>query len=205
MMFGCGGGVGGIHLRKCTNVTLQNIFYTPVRGNAPEGYIPTALDIDESSSNIVLINAFWNGGIVKTGKLIKTFGANSNPAKYDNRVIEVYDRPKNGQGEGLVLYGTKTWCHSGKLADGADLSLPVGAGARTRVATVTVSASDGAEINESAHFMVGANGKTIRVAGTGSTSDTPAAGKLCLVAGDKVKVSNRLGAPVDLGVTVFWK
>ena len=97
-IYGCGGGVGGIFLRKCTSATLQNIFYTPVRGNAPEGYTPTALDIDESSSNIAFINTFWNGGLVKTGKLIKTFGTNSNPVRHDNRLIEVYDRPDNAQG-----------------------------------------------------------------------------------------------------------
>jgi len=204
-IYGCGGGVGGIYLRKCTSATLQNIFYTPVRGNAPAGYVPTALDIDDSSSNIVLINAFWNGGLVKTGTLIKTFGTNSNPAKYDNRLIEVYDRPNNGQGEGLVLYGTKTWCHSGELADGASLPLPVGAGSRTRVATVTVSASDGEDINQSAQFLVGGKGRTIKVAGTDGTSTADTAGSLCLVPGNKVSVLNRLGAKVDVVVTVFWK
>jgi hypothetical protein len=204
-IYGCGGGVGGIHLRRCTNVTLQNIFYTPIRGGAPEGYIPTALDIDESSSNIALINAFWNGGLVKTGKLIKPFGTNSNPSRYNNRLIEVYDRPNNEQGEGLVIYGTKTWSHSGELADGAAVSLPVGSGSKTRVATVTVSASDGAAVNESAQFMVGGTGKTIRVAGTQKTSATSTGGSLCLVPGDKVKLINRLGAKVDVVVTISWR
>lgn len=202
-IYGCGGGVGGIHLRKCTNVTLQNVFYTPVRGNAPEGYVPTALDIDESSSNIAFINAFWNGGTVKTGKLIKTFGTNSNPAKYNNRLIETYDRPNNEQGEGLILYGTKTWSHSGELADGEVLSLPVSSG--SKVATVTVSASDGGAINESAYFMVGGNGQTIKVAGTEATSTTSTARSLCLVPGSKVELINRLGAKVDVVITIFWR
>ncbi len=204
-IYGCGGGVGGIYLRNCTSVTLQNIFYTPVRGNAPAGYVPTALDIDDSSSNIALINAFWNGGLVKTGNLIKTFGTNSNPAKYDNRLIEVYDRPNNGQGEGLVLYGTKTWCHSGTLEDGASLPLPVGAGPKTKVATVTVSASDGEDINQSAQFLVGGQGRTIKVVGTDGTSTADMAGKLCLVPGKRVSVLNRLGGSVDVVVTVFWR
>ena len=167
--------------------------------------MPTALDIDDSSSNIALINAFWNGGLVKTGNLIKTFGTNSNPAKYDNRLIEVYDRPNNGQGEGLVLYGTKTWCHSGTLEDGASLPLPVGAGPKTKVATVTVSASDGKDINQSAQFLIGGQGRTIKVVGTAGTSTADMAGKLCLVPGKRVGVLNRLGAPVDVVITVFWR
>ncbi|MCH2126326.1 MAG: hypothetical protein MK165_16165 [Pirellulaceae bacterium] len=204
-IYGCGGGVGGIYLRNCTNVTLQNIFYTPVQGNAPAGYLPTALDIDESSSNIALINAFWNGGLIKTGKLIKTFGTNSNPARYNNRLIEVYDRPGNGQGEGLVIYGTKTWCYNGELATGDILSLPIGAGARTKVAHVTVSASDGGDINEAANFLVGGQGKTIKISGTEGTSNSPTAGKLCLVPGKTIELQNRLGAQVDLVITLFWK
>lgn len=204
-IYGCGGGVGGIFLRKCTSATLQNIFYTPVRGNAPEGYTPTALDIDESSSNIAFINTFWNGGLVKTGKLIKTFGTNSNPVRHDNRLIEVYDRPDNGQGEGLVLYGTKTWSYSGELADGATLPLPVGTESNTKVATVTVSATDGSVINESAYFMVGAKGRTIKVAGTESTGTDSMAGHLCLVPGSNVELINQLGAKVDVVITVFWK
>ncbi len=204
-IYGCGGGVGGIFLRKCTSATLQNIFYTPVRGNAPEGYTPTALDIDESSSNIAFINTFWNGGLVKTGKLIKTFGTNSNPVRHDNRLIEVYDRPDNGQGEGLILYGTKTWSYSGELADGATLPLPVGTESNTKVATVTVSATDGSVINESAYFMVGAKGRTIKVAGTESTGTDSMAGHLCLVPGSNVELINQLGAKVDVVITVFWK
>ena len=204
-IYGCGGGVGGIFLRKCTSATLQNIFYTPVRGNAPEGYTPTALDIDESSSNIAFINTFWNGGLVKTGKLIKTFGTNSNPVRHDNRLIEVYDRPDNGQGEGLVLYGTKTWSYSGELADGATLPLPVGTESNTKVATITVSATDGSVINESAYFMVGAKGRTIKVAGTESTGTDSMAGHLCLVPGSNVELINQLGAKVDVVITVFWK
>ena len=204
-IYGCGGGVGGIFLRKCTSATLQNIFYTPVRGNAPEGYTPTALDIDESSSNIAFINTFWNGGLVKTGKLIKTFGTNSNPVRHDNRLIEVYDRPDNGQGEGLVLYGTKTWSYSGELADGATLPLPVGTESNTKVATITVSATDGSVINESAYFMVGAKGRTIKVAGTEYTGTDSMAGHLCLVPGSNVELINQLGAKVDVVITVFWK
>ena len=204
-IYGCGGGVGGIFLRKCTSATLQNIFYTPVRGNAPEGYTPTALDIDESSSNIAFINTFWNGGLVKTGKLIKTFGTNSNPTRHDNRLIEVYDRPDNGQGEGLVLYGTKTWSYSGELADGATLPLPVGTESNTKVATITVSATDGSVINESAYFMVGAKGRTIKVAGTESTGTDSMAGRLCLVPGSNVELINQLGAKVDVVITVFWQ
>ncbi len=204
-IYGCGGGVGGIFLRKCTSATLQNIFYTPVRGNAPEGYTPTALDIDESSSNIAFINTFWNGGLVKTGKLIKTFGTNSNPVRHDNRLIEVYDRPDNGQGEGLVLYGTKTWSYSGELADGATLPLPVGTKSNTKVATITVSATDGSVINESAYFMVGAKGRTIKVAGTESTGTDSMAGHLCLVPGSNVELINQLGAKVDVVITVFWQ
>ena len=204
-IYGCGGGVGGIFLRKCTSATLQNIFYTPVRGNAPEGYTPTALDIDESSSNIAFINTFWNGGLVKTGKLIKTFGTNSNPTRHDNRLIEVYDRPDNGQGEGLVLYGTKTWSYSGELADGATLPLPVGTESNTKVATITVSATDGSVINESVYFMVGAKGRTIKVAGTESTGTDSMAGRLCLVPGSNVELINQLGAKVDVVITVFWQ
>ena len=204
-IYGCGGGVGGIFLRKCTSATLQNIFYTPVRGNAPEGYTPTALDIDESSSNIAFINTFWNGGLVKTGKLIKTFGTNSNPVRHDNRLIEVYDRPDNAQGEGLILYGTKTWSYSGELADGATLPLPVGTKSNTKVATITVSATDGSVINESAYFMVGAKGRTIKVAGTESTGTDSMAGRLCLVPGSNVELINQLGAKVDVVITVFWQ
>ena len=204
-IYGSSGGVGGIYLRKCTSATLQNIFYTPT-SYVPEGFTPVALDIDESSGNIVLINAFWNGGSIKTGKLIKTFGTNSNPAKNNNRLIEVYDKPDNGQGEGLILYGTNTWCYSGELAKDAALSLPVGSGLGTRVATITVSASDGAAITESATFVVGAKGATIKkISGTASTSTTSTAGSLCLDPGAKVMLLNRLGAKVDAVITVFWR
>lgn len=204
-IYGCGGGVGGIYLRKCTNATLQNIYYTPVRGNAPEGYLPTALDIDESSSNIAFVNVFWNGGKIKTGKLVKTFGTHTNPSKYDNRVIEVYDQPNNAQGEGIVVYGTKTWSYNGELADGESVSLPIGADSKTKVATVTVAASDGGAINESAQFMVGGKGKTIKVAGTEAMSATSAPDSLCLDPGGRVGLVNRLGAKVDVVVTVFWR
>ncbi len=204
-IYGCGGGVGGIFLRKCTSATLQNIFYTPVQGNAPEGYIPTALDIDESSTNVVLINAFWNGGLIKTGKLIKTFGTNSNPYRYNNRLIETYDRPDNGQGEGLVLYGTKTWCYNGVLADGANLALPVGAHAKTKVATVTVAASGPGQTNAAAQFMIGGESEVLQVSGTELTSNTPAEGRLCLVPGPQVQLQNRLGTDVDVVVTLFWR
>jgi len=198
-IYGCAGGVGGIYLRRCTSATLQNIFYT-----STDKPTPTALDIDESSSNIVLINAFWNAGLVKTGKLIKTFGTNPNPSKSDNRLIEVYDRPNNPQGEGLILYGTKTWCYSGELADGAALSLPVGSGAR--VATITVSASDGAAINESGCFMLGAKGTIVKkVSGTDSTATNSTAGRLCLVPGNQVGLINYLGAKVDVVITLFWR
>ena len=104
----------------------------------------------------------------------------------------------------MVLYGTKTWCHSGKLEDGASLSLPVGAVPKTKVATVTVSASDGKDINQSAQFLVGGQGRTIKVAGTDGTSTVDMAGKLCLVPGKRVSVLNRLGGPVDVVITVFW-
>ena len=204
-IYGCGGGVGGIYLRKCTSATLQNIFYTPVQGNAPAGYIPTALDIDETSTNLALINAFWNGGLIKTGKLIKTFGTNSNPARYNNRLIETYDRPDNGQGEGLVLYGTKTWCYNGVLADGASLALPVGAHAKTKVATVTVAASGQAQINAAAQFMIGSRSEVLQVAGTDLTSNISTAGRLCLVPGPQVQLQNRLGSDVDVVVTLFWR
>ena len=204
-IYGCGGGVGGIYLRKCTSVTLQNIFYTPVRGNAPADYIPTALDIDESSTNIALINAFWNGGLIKTGQLVKTFGTNSNPARYNNRLIETYDRPDNGQGEGLVLYGTKTWCYNGVLVDGASLALPIGLGAKTKVATVTVAASANNHVNAAAQFMIGKEGTILQVAGTELTSNSPTAGRLCLVPGAKVTLQNRLGTDVDVVVTLFWR
>ena len=205
-VYGCGGGVGGLFLRRCTNVTTSNLFYTPVRGQAPADYVPTALDIDETSANLVFINTYLSGrSHVRTGKLIKTFGSHTNPAKFGNRVIESYDRPGNDQGEGLVLYGTKTWSHNGTLADGARQSLPVGARNRTRVATVTVSASDGADINESAQFMVGGHGKTIRVWGTDRTAAVPEAGKLSLVGGETVRIDNQLGKEIDLVVTVFWR
>jgi len=202
-IYGCSGGVGGIYLRKCTSVTLQNIFFTEVL--TPKGYQPAALDIDESSSNIVLINAFWNAGLVKTGKLIKTFGTSTSPFKLNNRLIEVYDRPNNRQGEGLIIYGTKTWCYSGELTDGAALSLPVGSGLGTKVATITVSATDGSAINESGCFMVGAKGATIKkVSGTDSIATTSTAGCLCLVPGNKVQLINHLGAKVDVVITLFW-
>ncbi|MBM82610.1 MAG: hypothetical protein CMJ78_18765 [Planctomycetaceae bacterium] len=204
-IYGCGGGVGGIHLRKCTNATMKNIFYTPVRGKAPADYVPTALNIDESCSNVAMINTFWNGGKVTTGKLIKTLGTHTNPSRYDNRVIEVYDRPNNGQGEGVVIYGTKTWSRSMKLADGESLPLPVGTASKTKVATVTVAASDGADVNESAQFMVGGNGKTIKVTGTKSTSEESKSGSLYLISDGQVKLTNRLGASVDVVVTVFWQ
>jgi len=95
--------------------------------------------------------------------------------------------------------------YSGELADGAALPLPVGSGLRTKVATVTVAATDGAVINESAYFMVGAQGSTLKVAGTESTSTTSSAGRLCLVPGSKVELINRLGARVDVVITVFWR
>ncbi|MEE3373460.1 MAG: glycosyl hydrolase family 28-related protein [Planctomycetota bacterium] len=204
-IYGCGGGVGGIYLRKCTGATLQNIFYTPVRGNAPAGYIPTALDIDDSSTNLVLINAFWNGGLIKTGKLVKTFGTNSNPSRYDNRLIETYDRPDNGQGEGLVLYGTKTWCYDGVLANGASLPLPVGANDKTRVATITVAASGQGQADAAAQFMLGREGRVLQVSGTRLTSNSSEVGHLCLISGPEVLLQNRLGTEVDVVVTVFWR
>lgn len=53
-IYGCNGGPGGIYLRRCDNVTLQNVFYTSNIRN-PE---PAALDIDQICAKIVLINAF---------------------------------------------------------------------------------------------------------------------------------------------------
>jgi hypothetical protein len=73
------------------------------------------------------------------------------------------------------------------------------------VATVTVSATDGSVINESAYFMVGAKGRTIKVAGTESTGTDSMAGHLCLVPGSNVELINQLGAKVDVVITVFWK
>ena len=202
-IYGCGGGAGGIYLRKCKNATLQNIYYTPVRGAAPEGYVPTALDIDESCANLAMINAFWNGGKISTGNLVKTFGTNSNPARYDNRVIEVYDPPSNGQGEGIAIYETKTWSHSGELADAEAMSIPLKS--NTKVATLTVAASDGKNINESAQFMLGGGGKVTKIVGTKLTSETNIAGNLCLVRGQRLELVNRLGTKVDVVMTVAWR
>jgi len=199
-IYGCSGGVGGIYLRKCTNATLQNVFFTSVY--KPE---PAAFDIDESCSNIVLINAYWNAGTVSTGKLVKTFGTNLNPTLGRSRLVEVYDRPESPQGEGILIYGTRTWCYNGKLAKGASLSLPIGYGMQTRVATIIVSATDGASINESGQFMAGAKAKTVLVAGTERMKATPSRGNLCLIPGNKIQLINYLGAPVDVVITVFWK
>ncbi|MFA5866045.1 MAG: glycosyl hydrolase family 28-related protein [Phycisphaerae bacterium] len=200
-----GRGINGIYLRKCNNVTLQNIFYSCDQPS-------TALDIDESSSDIVLINTSWNTGVIKTGKLAKTFGVGFRPRKSlgyvttetNNQLVEVYNPPGQREDEGLFIYGTKTWCYSGELAKGAVLSLPVGSKLGTRVATITVSATDGAAINESGYFMVGANGAAIKVAGTNSVATAPTAGRLCLVPGNQVQMINNLGAKVDVVVTLFW-
>ena len=200
-----GRGIDGVYLRKCNNVTLQNVFYTCDQPS-------TALDIDESSSDIVMINASWNAGLIKTGKLVKTLGVGSRPRKHlgytakgtTNQLVEVYNPPGKREDEGLVIYGTKTWCYSGELAKGAVLSLPIGSKQGTRVATVNVSATDGAAINESGYFMVGANGATIKVAGTNSVATTATAGRLCLVPGNQVRLINNLGAKVDVVVTLFW-
>ena len=193
-IYGCSGGVGGIYLRNCASATLQNIFFTSV-----DKPVPTALDIDESSSNIVLINAYWNAGLIKTGKLIKTFGTNP-----DNRLIEVYDQPNNPRGQGMVLYGTDTWCYNGQVADNTAYYLPV-VSPTAKVATILVSATDGATINASGYFMVGAKGATILVAGTSNMTTAPVTGKLCLVAGNQIGLLNYLGAPVDVVITVFWR
>ncbi len=201
-IYGCSGGPGGIYLRRCSNVTLQNIFFTSEVKN-PE---PAALDIDESCDRVVLINAFWNTGNVRTGKLLKTFGTGQ-IFQSRNRTIEVYDRPRENTHpiEGIVIGGTRTWSHSGKLANGKALRLPVGAGLGTKVATITVSASDGERMNESGQFMVGARGKTVLVAGTKHLQAKTVDDNLCLVSGNQVKLINHLGADVDVVVTVSWK
>jgi hypothetical protein len=76
---------------------------------------------------------------------------------------------------------------------------------QNKVATVTVSATDGATLNESGYFMVGAKGMTVLVAGTPSTAATPTTGKLCLIPGNKVQLVNYLGAKLDVVVTLFWR
>lgn len=102
------------------------------------------------------------------------------------------------------MNGTRTWAHSGRLARGAALALPIGFGLSTRVATITVSASDGETINESAQFMSGSPDKTVLVAGTGRFKTTAAQGNLCLLPGNQVQLVNHLDADVDVVVTVFW-
>ena len=195
-----GGGVGGIYLRKCVNVTLQNIFYT-----STDTPVPTALDIDESSSNLVLINAFFNAGSVSTGKLVKTFGVNWNPSTARSRVIEVYDQPNNPQREGIVIYGTQMWCHSGRLANNTALDLPVvGSGMPNKVGTILVSATDGDALLESGYFMIGRGDKAVLVAGTKRMEAVSAQGKLCLVPGSTMQLVNNLGADVDVVVTIYW-
>jgi len=206
-----GGKNGGIYLRNCLNATLQNIFCYPEPGYKPP---PAGLDIDESSSNLVLMNCWWQTGtLVKTGNLIKTFGTNTSRENEGNRLIEVYDAPKNPFGQGLVVYGTNTWCYSGKLANNAQYLLPV-MGAANKVATILVAASDNSAVpppaaptNAGGHFIVGGGyaGPTILIAGTSNMSTTSAAGRLCLVPGNQIQLINYLGVDVDVVITVYWK
>lgn len=201
-IMGCSGGVGGIYLRKCFNATLENIFFVSV--NKPT---PTALDIDESCGNVVLINNWWHSGNIKTGKLVRTMAGHSSPDRDGNRVIEAYDQPNNPQGEGLLVYGTRTWCYSGTLAPNASLSLPIG-GTTSKVATILIAATGGREYRtpeyrESGYFMA-AGGTVALVTGTSEVSAKDTAEKLCLISGASITLKNRLIAPVDVVITVFW-
>ncbi len=200
-IFGCSGGPGGVYLRKVHNATLQNIFYTSDKPGT------ASLDIDESSANIVLINCRWDPiGLVKTGKLVKTFATNVMDAGSgpNNRIIEVYDRPNNYWGDSISIYGTNTWSYNGELDNGAAISLP--ALSASKVATITVSVSDGSAITESGCFVVSAKGNTVKkVSGTDSVAVTSSAGKLCLVPGTKVQLINNLGAKVDVVITIDWR
>jgi len=201
-IYGCRGGVGGFYLRGCGNVTIQNVFFTSTY--TP---LPAALDIDESCSNVALINCYWNAGTVSTGKLVKVFGA-SHQTFGHSRLIEVYDVSDGRTGsDGMVQYGTRTWSYSGTLAGKGDitLGLPIGYGMGTDVATVIISATDGADINESGLFMSGANAKIVLVAGTSLMRDAAAGGSLCVVAGNRVRVINYTGVDLDIVVTIFWK
>jgi hypothetical protein len=200
-IYGCNGGPGGIYLRRCSNVTLENIIFTSDVYD-PQ---PMALDIDETCGKVVLINSFWNTGRVSTGNLVKTFATRLTPQRR-SRPVEVYDRPRENtpEIEGLVVNGTRTWSHSGTLAKGKAMSLPIGPGLGTRVATITVSASDGKTINESAQFMTGSAGRTVLVAGTERVKAETVQGNLCLVSGNQVQLINYFEADVDVVVTVNW-
>jgi len=200
-IYGCNGGPGGVFLRRCHNVTLENIMFTSDTYD-PQ---PMALDIDESCSKVVLINSFWNVGKVNTGNLEKTFATRLTPQRR-SRTVEVYDRPRENtpEIEGLVVCGTRTWSHSGTLTSGEALSLPIGSGMRTKVATITVSASDGKAINESAQFMTGSAGRVVLVSGTDRVKAEAAQGNLCLVAGNQVQLCNFFDADVEVIVTVNW-
>ena len=149
-----------------------------------------------------MINASWTGGKVKTGKLVKSFGTHSSPFRYGNRLIEVYDRPKNGQGPGIEVYGTKTWGVSESLPAGKSVTLPVGS---RSTAIVHVAASNGKGVNEAAQFMVGADGKVIKVSGTNRTGTKAASGKLSLLSSKNPRLVNDLGTDVNVVMTVFWK
>ena len=200
-IYGCEGGPGGIYLRNCSNVTLENVFYTN-GGKYPEA---APLDIDESCSKVVLINSFWNVGNPKKGRLIETFGSRLTPQQR-SRPLEVLDKARANSPhiEGIVVDGTKTWCHSGKLAKGEVLALPIGFGLAMKVATISVTATDGDGIIESGQFAA-TKTKTVLVSGTKRLGTEAASGKLSLVAGNQVQLINHLGTDVDIVVTMFWQ
>ena len=217
-VFGCHGGSGGIFLRGCHNVTIQNFVYTTDLTKDVSQPPPAALDIDESCSKVVLINSFWNNGLVKTGKLRKTFGTSlTSTERYaypwdqdteliNSRAIEVYDRvrPDAPQTEGILINGTKTWCYSDRLAQGQAVPLPIGSALDSKIATVMISATDGNGILESGQFTA-TDQQTLLVAGTKRMRAESVADNLCLVPGDQVQLINRLGADIDVVITMFWQ
>lgn len=196
---GINGGVGGLYLRRCHDVTISNFLYS----STDKDPVPVPMDIDETCSGVVLVNTHFHSGPVKTGALAKTFGTRLQP-QLRNRPLEVLDRPVPGRPriDGIIVNGTKMWCHSGKLADGETMLLPIGAGMGTRIATVTIAATDGISIEESGQFMVTRN-KTVLISGTRRIATETADGKLVLVPGNQAQLINRLGAEVDVVVSAF--
>lgn len=197
-IYGCHGGPGGFYFRKCHGVTIKNSFFTSDKSDP----VPVALDIDESCSRVAVINSRWNVGEVRTGQLPTTLGTNLS-ANGRNAMIALYDRARGGFQDGAIrINGTRTWHHSGTLAAGEKLSLPIGPAIKTLVATVIVSASNGAAIAEAGQFLATGN-RTLLVSGTQGLATEAAPNKLCVVAGDKDQLINNLGADVDVVVSVF--
>jgi hypothetical protein len=195
-IYGCHGGPGGIYLRRCHNVSIRNVAFVSDKTDPA----PHAIDIDESCTKVALVNTRWHTGAVKTGKLRTVFGSNTAPGA-KNAILAMYDRPaRHPIDEGVQINGTGTWHHRGKLAPGGKLTLPFSA--RTAVATIIVSASDGDAVHEAGQFMA-THGKTVFVSGTNRLKTAATADSLCLVPGSSDQLINNLGTEVEVVVSVF--